>query len=55
MARIPTRKITVEDMMKGPEWVAELKRRMSDSSDSSEDIYDNERDADKADSGGESR
>lgn len=48
MARIPTRKITVEDMMKGPEWVAELKRRMNEDSDSEEDIYDNERDADEA-------
>jgi len=48
MARIPRDyRLTPEDIAKGPEWLAELKRRMRTKGDGSDDVYDNEKDADE--------
>jgi hypothetical protein len=50
MARIPRDyRLTPEDITKGPEWLAELKRRMrieAPEGEKPDDVYDNERDAD---------
>lgn len=52
MARGPRDyRLTPEDIAKGPEWLAEIKRRMRTESAEGEkpdDVYDNEKEADEA-------